>query len=152
MFGPRSKHDLLPNDKPGLCRIVFEPYLALANGNGRCGRRAANFTLDEIHRGRTNETCDIEVLGLVIDRVRVVKLLDHATFHHRDPVGQCQRLDLVVGHIDHRVAKPLVQALDFHPQFGAKLGIKIGQRLVEQEHVNIAHQCPADCHALPLAA
>ena len=76
----------------------------------------------------------------------------HAALHHRDPVGQRQRLDLIVGDVDHRVAELLVQLLDLDPQFVAQLGVEVGQRLVEQEHVDVAHQRAADGDALALAA
>ncbi len=46
----------------------------------------------------------------------------------------------------------LVQALDLDPQVGAQLGVEVGQRLVEQEHVHVAHQRAADGDALALAA
>jgi hypothetical protein len=44
----------------------------------------------------------------------------------------------------------LMQPLDLDAQLGTQLGIEIGQRLVEQEHVDIAHQRPADGDALAL--
>jgi hypothetical protein len=46
----------------------------------------------------------------------------------------------------------LMQPLDLDTQFGTQLGIEIGQRLVEQEHVDIAHQRPSDGDALALTA
>ncbi len=45
-----------------------------------------------------------------------------------------------------------MQPLDLDPQVGAQLRIEIAERLVEQEHVDVAHQRPADGDALPLAA
>ena len=72
--------------------------------------------------------------------------------HDRDAVGERQRLDLVVGDVDHRVAELLVQPLDLDPELGAELGVEVGQRLVEQEDVDVAHQRPADGDALALAA
>ena len=90
--------------------------------------------------------------GLLIDFSRARKLLDDPAVHHRDPVGQRQRLDLVVGDVDHGRAELHVQLLELDAQFGAQLGIEVGQRLVEQEHVDVAHQGPADGDALALAA
>ena len=37
-------------------------------------------------------------------------------------------------------------------ELGAELGVEIGERLVEQEDVDVAHQRPADSDALALAA
>ena len=45
-----------------------------------------------------------------------------------------------------------MQPLDLDAQFGAQLGVEVGQRLVEQEHVDVAHQRAADGDALALAA
>ena len=45
-----------------------------------------------------------------------------------------------------------MQPLDLDPELGAQLGVEVRQRLVEQEHVDVAHQRPADRHALALAA
>ena len=46
-----------------------------------------------------------QVDRLVVDRLRRGELLDDAAVHDRDAVGQRQRLDLVVGDVDHRVAR-----------------------------------------------
>ena len=45
-----------------------------------------------------------------------------------------------------------MQLLDLDPQLGAQLGVEIGQRLVEQKHVGLAHDRAADRDALTLAA
>ena len=45
-----------------------------------------------------------------------------------------------------------MQPLDFDADFDPQLGVEIGQRLVEQEHLGFAHQSAADGHALALAA
>ena len=89
----------------------------------------------------------------MIDVVRGVELLDDAGVHDGDPVGERQRLDLVVRDVDHRrLAEPLVQPLQLDAQLGAELGVEIGQRLVEEEDIDVAHQRAADRDALALAA
>ena len=40
----------------------------------------------------------------------------------------------------------------FEAHLHPELGVEIGQRLVEQEHLGLAHQRPADRHPLTLAA
>jgi hypothetical protein len=52
-------------------------------------------------------------------------LLNNATLHDGGPVSQRQRLDLVMGHIDHGVAKLLVQTLDFNAELRAELCIQV---------------------------
>ena len=46
----------------------------------------------------------------------------------------------------------LVQALDLAAHLVAQLGVEIGERLVEQEDLRIAHDGAADGDALALAA
>ena len=89
---------------------------------------------------------------MVVDLVRRADLLDMARPHHHDPLGQRHRLDLVMGDVDDRRAHFLMQLLDLGAHVGAKLGVQIGQRLVEQEHLRIAHDRPAHGDALALAA
>ena len=57
-----------------------------------------------------------------------------------------------MGDVDDRVAERLVQLGDLDAGLDAQLGIEIGERLVEQEDVRIAHDGAADGDALALAA
>jgi hypothetical protein len=72
--------------------------------------------------------------------------------HHHDLVGHGHGLDLVVGDIDGGGLQPLVQRLDLGAHRHAQLGVEVGQRLVEQEHLRIAHDGAAHRDALALAA
>ena len=107
---------------------------------------------DEIHRRRADEAGDESRRRLVIELVRRADLLDAAMVHHHDAVGQRHRLDLVVGHVDGRGADLLVHLLDLDPHLHAQLGVEVGQRLVEQEHLRVAHDGAAHRDALALAA
>ena len=69
-----------------------------------------------------------------------------------DAVGQCHRLDLVVGDIDDRGLHLPVQALDFRAHLGAQLGIEIGERLVEQEDIGMTNDGAAHSDPLTLAS
>ena len=62
------------------------------------------------------------------------------------------RLDLVVGHVDRGGAHLLVHLLDLGAHLHAQLGVEVGKRLVEQEHLGIAHDGAAHGDALALAA
>ena len=75
-----------------------------------------------------------------------------AVVHHDDLVGHGHGLDLVVGDVDRRGLQALVQFLDLGAHLHAQLGIEVGQRLVEQEHLRIAHDGAAHGDALALAA
>ena len=57
-----------------------------------------------------------------------------------------------MGDVDHGVGQPLVQPLDLDAQLGAQFGVEVGQRLVEQEDVDVAHQRTTDRHTLALPA
>ncbi len=45
-----------------------------------------------------------------------------------------------------------MQARDLDPHLDAQLGVEIGERFVEQEHLRLAHDGAADGDALALAA
>ena len=79
-------------------------------------------------------------------------LLDVTVAHDDDAVGERHRLDLVMGDVDDGRAHLGVQLLDLGAHLGAQLGVEVGQRLVEQEHLGIAHDRPAHGDALALAA
>ena len=71
---------------------------------------------------------------------------------HDDLVGERHRLDLVVGDVDHRRRQLLVELGELEPHLHAELGVEVGERLVEEEDLRVAHQRPADRDALALAA
>ncbi len=83
---------------------------------------------------------------------RRAHLLDDAVVHDDDLVGHRHGLDLVVGDVDGRGLEALVQLLDLGPHGDAQLGVEIGQRLVEQEHLRIAHDGATHGDALALPA
>ena len=64
--------------------------------------RPATVCLDEIHRRGADEGGDEQVRRLVVQVLRGVHLLDPSVPHHRHPLAERQRLDLVVRHVDRR--------------------------------------------------
>ena len=62
------------------------------------------------------------------------------------------RLALVVGHQDRRDFELLLEQLEFHLHFFAQLGIKRGERLVEQQQRWLLRQGTRDRDTLALAA
>ena len=123
-----------------------------AADDGRCAVRGRACPETKFIAGEPTKPATKRFDRPVVDLLRRGELLDDAAVHHRDAVGERQRLDLVVGDVDHGVAELLVQPLDLDPQLGAELGVEVGQRLVEEEHIDVAHQRPADRDALALAA
>ena len=88
----------------------------------------------------------------VVDAVGRVVLDQVARLQHDDAVGERHRLDLVVRHVDDRVAELLVQLLDLDAHLGAQQRVEVRQRLVEQEGLGLADDRAAHRHALALAA
>ena len=75
-----------------------------------------------------------------------------AVLEHHDALAERHRFDLVVGDVDHGRAQLAMQARDLHAHAAAQLRVEVGQRLVEQEDLRVAHQRAAQRDALPLAA
>ena len=121
--------------------------LVVSNAAGR-----DDAALQEIHRRRADEAGDEEVARLVVEIERRADLLHLAVAHDDDLVGHGHGLDLVVGDVDRRRAEPLVQLLDLGAHGDAELCVEVRQRLVEQEHLRVAHDGAAHGDALALAA
>ncbi len=72
--------------------------------------------------------------------------------HHRDPVGERQRLLLVVGDIERGDAEPVDQRAQLAAQLHPDAGIERRHRLVEQQHFGIGGERAGQRDALLLAA
>jgi hypothetical protein len=105
---------------------------------------------DEIHLRTADEPGDEQVAGMVVKFQRRSDLFDIAGAQHHDLVGQRHGFDLIMGHIDHGGAQFLVQPGDLDPHLYPQRRVQIGQRLVEQEHLGLAHDGAADGDALTL--
>ena len=67
-------------------------------------------------------------------------------------ISEGHGFDLIMGDVDHGLAKLLVEPLDLGAHLVPELGIQVGKRLVEQEETRIPDDRPADRDALALAA
>ena len=65
--------------------------------------------------------------------------------------GQGECVQRVVREVDRGGAQGLMHLLDFGAHLHAQLGIEVGQRLVEQEDLRIAHDGAAHVDPLALA-
>src|ERR1700757_4231600 len=88
----------------------------------------------------------------VVDRARLVELLDDAVGHDRHPVGHGQRLALVVGDVDEGDPHLVLDAFQLDLHLLAELQVERAERLVEQQHARAHDQGPGPGHALLLAA
>ena len=92
------------------------------------------------------------LVGMVVEVLGRVDLLQVAVLEHGDPVAHRHRLDLVVGDVDRGDAELALQAGDLGAHLHAQLGVEVGERLVHQERRRLAHDGPAHRDALALAA
>ena len=106
----------------------------------------------KVHPRAADEAGHEAAVGRVIKLLRRADLLDDAVVEHDDPIGERHRFSLIMRHIDHGGADIGVELGDLDPHLHAQVGIEIGQRLVEQEHVRLADQGATDGDALALAA
>ena len=88
----------------------------------------------------------------MVDGLRGADLLHPALVHHRDPVRHCQRLFLVVRHVDERDADLPLDALELELHRLPELQIERAQRLVQEEGARIVDQRARQRHALLLPA
>src|SRR5215813_1973623 len=78
--------------------------------------------------------------GPVVDRARLIELLDHAVGHDRDPVGHGQRLTLVVGDVDEGDPDLLLDPLELYLHLLAELQVECAQGFVQEQHARPHHQ------------
>lgn len=67
-------------------------------------------------------------------------------------VAHRHRLGLVVRYVDKGRAQSFMQAGNLRAHRGTQLGIQVGQRLVQQEYIRVAHHSASQCDTLTLAA
>ncbi len=89
----------------------------------------------------------------MVELHRRADLLDQPGIQHDDAVGKRHRLHLVVRHVDHRgVGHRLVELGDLDARGDAQRRVEVGERLVEEEDLWIAHDRAANGDALALTA
>ena len=136
-------------------RCAFRP--GIGSGRRRRRRRAVR-SLREILAskkfiaGEPMKPATKTLTGLVVQRLRRVELLEDAVAHDRDAGGHGHGFRLVVGHVDEGGLQALVQLAEVGAGLHAQLGVEVGERLVEEEHLRLADDGAADGDALALAA
>ena len=120
-------------------RAVLQPELAAFDPD----RQRARFADEAVDEGRVRR---------VVDLVGGADLLDAALAHHHDPVGEFQRLFLVVGDEDGGVAGRVVDLAQPAAQLAPHLRVERAEGLVEQQHPRLDGKRAGERHALPLAA
>ncbi len=89
---------------------------------------------------------------MMIDVVRGSHLLDAAFIHHRDPVGNFQRLFLIVGNKYAGDVNFVVQLAQPAAQFETDLRIQRSERFIEQQDAGFDGQRACQRDPLSLAS
>ena len=98
---------------------------------------------------RPEIACDVAVLRRVVQLLRRAELRDVAVAHQQRAIGQHERVVAVMRHADDgQVRQALVQRLQFAAHRCAQVGVERRQRLVEQQHVRLDHECARQRDAL----
>ena len=103
---------------------------------------AVRTAADQVHRRAPDEAGDEQVRRPSYTLLRRPELLELAVRHHRDPVAERHRLDLVVRDVDRRDAQARVQALQLGAHLDAELRVEVRERLVEQERASARARAP----------
>ena len=156
---PRRRAAPIPVGSPGSpscsCRPASAAIVSRGKGKERSPRSGAvgvERDVDEVHRRGADEAGDEHVVRLVVEVARGVHLLQVAVLEHAHPVAHRHGLDLVVGDVDGGDPEPPLQRGDLGAGLHAQLRVEVGQRLVHQERLRVAHDRPAHRHPLPLPA
>ena len=105
---------------------------------------------NEVHLRGAEEACDELICREGVEFDGRSDLLDASVAQDHYRVGHGHRLDLVVGHVDHSRAQPLMQRDQFAAHLDPKFGIQIAERLVEQEGLGFLDDGAADGDTLAL--
>ena len=118
----------------------------------RLDRLAVHVAGEEVHGRRADEPRHEQVARVLVELLRRGDLLQDAGAHDGHAVAERHGLGLVVGHVDRGRVEALLQARDRGAHLDAQLGVEVGERLVHEEGLRLAHDRAAHGHALALAA
>ena len=113
---------------------------------------AANAAVDEVHCGSADKASDEKVGGLVVNLIGAADLLDDASAHDGDAVGEGHGFDLVVGYVDGGYFELAREVLELGAHADAELGVEVGERLVHEKDFGGADDGARQGDALALAA
>ena len=107
---------------------------------------------EDVDRRRAEKVRNEQVCRVVIDILRFADLLHHAGLHNDNHVGNGHGFFLVVRDENGGNLRFLLDAADFLARLQAQAGVKVGQRLVQQQDAGHLHQRAGDSDALLLTA
>ena len=114
------------------------------------GRRAASdiAAAQQVHAGLSDEGRNEGVRRVLVEVFRIAQLLHCAGAQHGDPVGDRERVELIVGHHDHGGAEFSLEPPNLASHRLSQTGVEVADRLVEQVQVRLLHDRAADRHPL----
>ncbi|MNN23149.1 hypothetical protein D3C81_1365350 [compost metagenome] len=120
-------------------------------------RAAGNRHIVQVHRRAADKLGDKAVGRLVVEIDRFIHLHNGPPVQHANAVTHGHCLHLIVGDIHHGGGSTLlleliVQFDQLNAHRDPQLGIKVGQRFIEQKYLGLAHNGTADRYTLALAA
>ena len=89
---------------------------------------------------------------MAVQRLGIVERRDLPAGEHRDGVGECKRLALIVGDEDRRRRRLGEDLDDVAADLRAQGRVERVERLVQQDHVGANRKCARQRHALLLTA
>ena len=138
--------------RPRLERMRVERQRLVAGDDAQVAVLPLEPRLEHVHRRAADEAGDEQVDRVVVQLLRRRHLLQLALAHHRHAVAHRHRLDLVVRDVDRGHVEVVLELADLGPHLHAQLRVEVGERLVHQEGLRMAHDRPSHRDPLPLAA
>ncbi len=132
--------------------LVGQAQALLADDDGQPAVVLLHRRLDHVHGRAADEAGDEQAHRPVVELLRRGDLLQLALAHHGHAVAHRHGLDLVVSHVDGGDAEVPLQRPDLGAHLHAELGVEVGQRLVHQERLGLAHDGAPHGDPLALAA
>ena len=111
-----------------------------------------HLAFEQVHRRAADKAGHKDIFRLAVEGKRIGHLHDRAVTHDTYAVAHRHGLDLVVSHIHHRRCELGVQARNLRAHVHAHLGVQVGERLIEEEHLGVSHNGPTEGHPLALAS
>ena len=95
---------------------------------------------------------DEHIVWEFVDLLRAAHLLNDAILEHHDAIPHGDRLYLIVRYVNKGGIQAMMEAGDLRTHLGAEDGVEVGERLVHQEDIGLAHDGPPQGDALALTA
>jgi len=107
---------------------------------------------EEVHLGRSDEACNEQVGGIVVEVLGGVNLLDETVLHNYDAGTHGHSFGLVVGYVDEGGLEALMELGDLSSHLNAQLSVEVGKRFVHKEDLGLTNDGATERNALSLTA